>query len=89
MRPKRETFSIDITPNKVIAKADAAIKKLEVPDGYTFVCGAIDLNVSYAITLTLLACKPDTTAAVIYHKLFRCQIDGKLPDAEYNQRVIE
>ena len=49
---------------------------------------ATDLNVSYAATTAITAFKPDMTAHVLYHEVFRSRIDGKLNDAEYNQAVV-
>jgi len=86
MTPLKTTFSIDITPNKIL-KNISDTKELEVPDGFVFTAGAIDINVSYAITATLVSFRPDTTSRVIWHKVFPVKIDGALPDAAYNQAV--
>jgi len=86
MQPVKNTYSIDISPNKVLQKI-AEHRECEVPDGYLFVAGAIDLNVSYAGSAALIAFKPDTTAAVLWHQAFPVNIDQKLPDAAYNAQV--
>lgn len=86
MSPVKNTYSIDISPNKVLTKISEH-RECEVPDGYLFVAGAIDLNTSYAATAALVAFKPDTTAAVIWHETFPVNIDQKLPDAAYNVAV--
>ena len=88
MSPVKNTYSIDISPNKVLTKISEH-RECEVPDGYLFVAGAIDLNTSYAATAALVAFKPDTTAAVIWHEIFPMNIDQKLPDAAYNAAVHE
>lgn len=73
---------------KVLSKIGEA-REFEVPDGYTFVAGAIDLNTSYALTASLVAFKPDTSATVIWHDTMPMRIDQKLPDAAYNIKVME
>ena len=88
MSPVKHSYSIDISPSKVIQKI-AAEKMLESPDGYVFVAGAIDLNTSYAATALLMAFKPDTTSQVIWHDTFDMNIDQKLPDIAYNAAVHE
>ena len=86
MSPVKNTYSIDISPNKVLTKISEH-RECEVPDGYLFVAGAIDLNTSYAATAALVAFKPDTTSTVIWHETFPINIDQKLPDAAYNAAV--
>ena len=61
MSPVKHSYTIDITPSKVVEKISKD-KMLEVPDGHVFVAGAIDLNTSYAATAILMAFKPDTTS---------------------------
>lgn len=88
MSPVKNTYSIDISPNKVLTKISNH-KECEIPDGHVFVAGAIDLNTSYAATAALVAFKPDTTSTVIWHETFPINIDQKLPDAAYNAAVHE
>lgn len=86
MAPVKHSYSIDITPAKVVAKTGPD-KMLVIPDGYVFVSGAIDLNTSYAATALLVAFKPDTTAHVLWHETFDMNVDQKLPDMAYNAAV--
>lgn len=86
MKPKKFRFAVDISPAKVLQKK-CRDKMLEVPDGYVFVAGAIDLNTSYAATAMLMAFKPDTTSHVLWHETFDMNIDQKLPDVAYNSAV--
>lgn len=88
MQPKRQTVAIDLTPQKVISKITTD-DELTVPDGYTFVSGAIDINASYAMTCTLVAYRPDTTAHVIWHGLHTLKVDQRLPDMAYNASIHE
>ena len=44
---------------------------------------------SYALTTTIVGFKPDMTAHVISHIFTRCNIDLKLPTAEYNNAVYD
>lgn len=74
MSPVKHSYSIDITPTKVVSKITKD-KLLEVPDGHVFVAGAIDLNTSYAATAALVAFKPDTTSQVIWHQTFDMKVD--------------
>jgi hypothetical protein len=87
MSPKSYSVALDITPKVVINKMNE-YKQLEIPDGYIFISAASDLNVSYAITTIITAFKPDLTSIVLYHKIKRCRIDGKLNETEYNQKVF-
>lgn len=88
MRPKKFRFAVDVTPKCVLQKI-SSVNSLEVPDGYIFVAGAIDLNTSYAATALLIAFKPDTTSHVLWHETFDMNIDQKLPDIAYNAAVHE
>ena len=88
MQPKRQTVAIDLTPQKVVSKMTDD-DELTIPDGYTFVAGAIDINASYAMTCTLVAYKPDTSAHVIWHGLHNLRIDQRLPDMAYNAAIHE
>ena len=48
---------------------------------------ALDLNVSYAATLSIVAFQRDLTAHVLYHEVVPCSISMTLSDAVYNQKV--
>jgi hypothetical protein len=85
MSPVKATFSINITPKHITDKISPDFKELDIPDGFVYTVGAIDLNTSYAATCSIVTFKPDTTSHVIYHHIFPMRIDQKLPDAEYNQ----
>lgn len=88
MKPRRFSFKLDIRPKDVIAKA-TDVPRLTVPDGYVFVAASTDLNVSYALTTTIVGFKPDMTAHVVSHLITKCRIDQKLPTAEYNAAVYD
>ena len=88
MKPKRFSFKLDITAKDVTSKA-GDIPQLVVPDGFVFVAASTDLNLSYAMTTTLVAFKPDMTAHVLYHFFTPCKIDMKLTDADYNKKVYD
>lgn len=86
MTVKKYDFALNITPKNVLAKIGRT-KRLEVEDGYTFVCASSDLNVSFAVTTTLIAFKRDLTGTVIDHFVTPCRIPTTLNETEYNQRV--
>ena len=88
MKPKRYSCQLDITPKVVVSKVGQS-EKFEVPDGYVFVAAATDLNVSYALTTSIVAFKTDMTSRVICHKIHGCNIDSKLNDTEYGQAVYD
>lgn len=88
MKPKRYSFKLNISPRDIILKSTST-PQLVVPDGYVFVAASTDLNVSYALTTTIVAFKPDQTAHVMHHMFTRCKIDSRLPTAEYNNAVID
>ena len=88
MKPKAFTFKIAISPRDIIRKATSE-QQYVIPNGYVFVAASTDLNLSYALTTTIVAFKPDMTAHVIHYMYTKCRIDQKLPTAEYNSAVIE
>lgn len=88
MKPRRFSFKLDIKPKDILNKV-IDVPQLVVPDGYVFVVASTDLNVSYAFTTTIVGFKPDMTAHVISYMFTRCNIDLKLPTAEYNQAVYD
>ena len=45
------------------------------------------MNVSHALTTTVVAFKPDMSAHVVHYTFTRCQIDSTLPSAQYNTQV--
>ena len=88
MKPVRYSFSIDITPKKVIQRISEH-PQFVVPDNYVFVAASSDLNLSYCISTTIIAYKVDMTAVMIGHIFQPCSISTKLTDTEYNQKVYE
>lgn len=58
-----------------------------MPYGFTFVAASSDLNLSYAVSTSIVAFKPDMTATVIDHFITKTKIDMKLSDAEYNRKL--
>lgn len=83
MQPMKYSFSLDITP-KIVMKRTNQFKRYEIPDGYIFVAASTDLNLSYAMTTTIVAFKSDMTAVVIDHFITPVNIDQKLTESEYN-----
>lgn len=88
MKPRRFSFKLDIRPKDILKKV-VDVPQLVVPDGYILVVASTDLNVSYALTTTIVGFKTDMTAHVISHMFTRCNIDLKLPTAEYNSAVYD
>lgn len=60
-----------------------------VPDGYVFVAASTDLNLSYALTTVIIGFKPDMTAHVIAYMFTKCNVDSRLPTAQYNEAVYD
>ena len=87
MMPKRVDLALRITPKDVVSRINQSIQKNQIPDGYVFCCGGIDLNTSYGATITLACFKTDSTMCVIRHKINKLVIDQQLPDVQYNQAV--
>ena len=87
MMPKRVDLALHVTPKDVVSRINQNILKNQIPDGYVFCCGAIDLNTSYGATITLGCFKTDSTIAVIRHKINKLVIDQQLPDVQYNQTL--
>ena len=86
MKPKKTQFSLDITPRLVLERTGET-PQLVVPDGFIYVAAATDLNVSYALSTTIVAFKRDMSSIVLFHDIQRSRIDQKLPEAEYNRQV--
>lgn len=86
MSPQRESFALDITPSD-IAKNIGSFPRASVPDGYRLTVGALDLNVSHAVTLVIKSYKPDMSSVVLIHKIFPASIPTTLSDADYSNRV--
>jgi len=88
MKPKKFSFKLDIKPKDIIAKV-VDTPQLTVPDGYVFVAASTDLNLSYALTTVIVGFKPDMTAHVLHYMFTKCNIDAKLPVAQYNEAVYD
>lgn len=86
MKPKKFSFKLDIAPKDVLRKISDN-PRLIVPAGYTFVAASTDLNLSYALTTTIIGFKRDMTAHIIHYFIEKCHIDLKLPQADYNTAV--
>lgn len=88
MKPQKFSFKLDIKPRDVLAKA-IDVPQLVVPDGYVFVAASTDLNLSYALTTTIVGFKPDMTAHIIHYFFTRCYVDSKMPTAQYNETIYD
>lgn len=88
MKPQKFSFKLDIKPRDVLMKA-IDIPQLQVPDGYVFVAASTDLNLSYALTTTIVGFKPDMTAHIIHYFFTRCYVDSKMPTAQYNEAIYD
>jgi hypothetical protein len=88
MKPNKFSFKLDIKPRDVLLKS-IDVPQLVVPDGYIFVAASTDLNLSYALTTTIIGFKPDMTAHVIHYFFTRCNVDSTMPTAQYNEAVYD
>lgn len=88
MKPVKMSFALDISPKTVLQKVGRN-PQLAVPDGFVYCAASTDLNVSYALTTSIVAFRRDMTSAVIYHGIQKVRIDGRLPDAEYNAKLYK
>lgn len=88
MKPHKFSFRLDIKPKDILSKMTDS-RQLEVPDGYVFIAASTDLNLSYALTTVIVGFKPDMSAHVITYFFTKCNIDSKLPTAEYNEAVYD
>ena len=87
MQPTRAAYELRLSSTTVASKINH-YRELEVPDGFIFTAGSIDINSSYAITALLMSFKRDLTSVVIWKQTFKCSIDGKLNDTQYNQELF-
>lgn len=74
MTPIKAKFAVDVSPHVLSTKMNQ-YNEFEIPDDYRYITYGIDLNVSYAITLTGIAWKIDTTGIVFTHEVFPCHVD--------------
>ena len=88
MVAQRFTFALDITPHGIIKKA-IDLPALAIPDGTQLCIAASDLNLSYAITTSIIAFRTDMSAHVLWHEFRKCGIDTRLPDAEFSAAVTK
>lgn len=88
MKPHKFSFKLDIKPKDILAKTTEDCQ-LVVPDGYVFVAASTDLNLSYALTTVIIGFKPDMTAHVITYMFTKCNVDSRLPTAQYNEAVYD
>lgn len=88
MQAQRYSFALDIQPKHVLAKA-IDLPPLTIPDGTVLVVASSDLNVSFAITTTVVAFQRDMTAHIVWHEITKCRIDSRLPETEYANAVIK
>ena len=87
MRPKHVQVALPITP-ELVASRKSELKELELPsENVQWVVASSDLNLSFAITTTIVVFKRDQTATVIYHKFRKCSIPYNIPEQDYYQRT--
>ena len=89
MEPKKVDSLLEITPKKIFEKIDPNIKYKIVPTGYIYTFASLDLNTSFGITSTVCSFKIDGSCAVIRNRVYKCNIDQKLPDVQYNQELYQ
>ena len=87
MEPKRVSLSLNITPKHIFSNINANYPRCVVPDGFIFTCAAVDLNTSYGATCVVKCYKTDSTSAVLYHKVFKMDVDQQLNAIQYNAEV--
>lgn len=88
MEPDVGDFALKIAPKDVAVK-DAGFAELSVPDGYLHLFASTDLNLSYALTTTIMAYRPDGSAAMVYHETWPSSINGKLNGSAYYSEVVK
>lgn len=90
MKPRRFSGVIEIQPGDVLRKALPDVPELVIPDGYSSgVFASSDLNLSYAVSTTVWAFRPDGSSHLIWKQLIKCHVDAKLSEGEYNKAVYE
>lgn len=86
MEPVVPKTALNISPQDVLSQI-GSYRLLETPFKAQIVVAALDLNVSYAATLSIVAFQRDLTAHVLHHEVVPCSISMTLSDAVYNQKV--
>lgn len=62
---------------------------MEKPSDHVFTVASIDINASYAATCGILSFGTDTSCKVLFHKVIKMHVDGKLPDMAYDEAIIK
>ena len=86
LKPKKVSVQVDVTAKNVLDKIGTT-PMLTIPQGTQMVVSSWDLNVSHALTNTIISFDSHMTATVLYHEVFKCHISSNLPEIEYHQQV--
>lgn len=87
MRPLHVQVALPITP-ELVASRKSSLKEKEIPkENVVCVVASTDLNLSFALTTTVVAFMRDQTAVVVWHKFRRCSIPYNIPEQDYYQRT--
>ena len=88
MKPKQISLEVKLKPKDVLSHIGNHFED-EIPDECQLTVCSIDLNTSYGATSIVVSFKPDSSAYVIKHKIFKLDIDQQLPQIQYDQVLFE
>ena len=88
LKPKKFSVQVDVTAKNVLEKIGST-PMLTTPQGTQIVVSSWDLNVSHALTNTIVSFDSHMTATILYHEIYKCHISSNLPETEYHQKVYE
>ena len=86
LKPKKFSVQVDVTAKNVLEKIGST-PMLTTPQGTQIVVSSWDLNVSHALTNTIVSFDSHMTATILYHEIYKCHISSNLPETEYHQQV--
>lgn len=86
LKPKKVSFAIQVEARDVLSKVGNT-PMLQPPEGTQMVVSSWDLNVSHALTNTIMAFDSKMCCTILYHEVYRCSISSALPETEYHKAV--
>lgn len=88
LKPKKFSLAIEVSAADVLKKIGSTAC-LEIPENTRIVVSSWDLNVSHALTNSIVAFDSNMTATVVFHEIFKCRIPSTLPEQQYHRAVYD
>ena len=91
MKPRRRQYAFSLSAATVLSRIRKGFdpRTTPLPPGFDFIAAATDINPSYALTTAVTAFDRDRTAIVVWHWIDPIQIDDRVNDTAFNQRIYD